>query len=55
MTDKIRNYPDGHIFHIITDGQGLMGRYIHQMPSEKDRWAVVNYVRELQKRTPKGQ
>lgn len=50
LTDKIRNYPDGRIFHIITDGQGLMGTYIHQLPDEKGRWAVVNYVRKLQKK-----
>ncbi len=51
VTDKIKNYPDGRIFHIITDGQGLMGTYIHQLPKEKDRWAVVLYVRELQKKS----
>ena len=49
LTDKIKNYPDGRIFHIITDGQGLMNTYIHQAPSEKDRWAIVNYVRKLQR------
>lgn len=49
VTDKIKNYPDGRIYHIITYGQGIMGSYINQMPNEKDRWAVVNYVRELQK------
>ena len=54
MTDKIRDYPDGRIFHIITMGQGLMGTYIHQLPSEKDRWAVINYVRQLQEQTPRG-
>ena len=50
LTDKIRNYPDGRIFDIITVGQGIMGTYIHQLPKEKDRWAVVNYVRSLQKK-----
>lgn len=50
LTDKIKNYPDGRIFHIITVGQGIMGTYIHQLPKEKDRWAVVNYVRSLQKK-----
>lgn len=48
VTDKIKNFPDGRIFHIITDGQGIMGTYIHQLPKEKDRWAVVNYIRSLQ-------
>lgn len=50
LTDKIKNYPDGRIYHIITDGQGIMGAYINQMPIGKDRWAVVNYVRSLQKK-----
>lgn len=49
VTDKIKNYPDGRIFHIITAGQGLMGSYINMLPSGKDRWAVVQYVRQLQK------
>ncbi len=51
LTEKVTNYPDGRIFHIITLGQGLMGTYIHQLPKEKDRWAVVLYVRELQKKS----
>lgn len=50
LTDKIKDYPDGRIFHIITAGQGVMGNYIAQLPEEKDRWAVVNYVRSLQKK-----
>ncbi|MCB9073528.1 MAG: cytochrome c [Bdellovibrionaceae bacterium] len=51
MTDKVRNFKDGQIFHIITDGQGVMGAYINQMPWSKDRWAVVAYVRKLQSET----
>ena len=27
-----------------------MGAYIYQVPSEKDRWAIVSYIRELQKK-----
>ena len=49
LTDKIRNYPDGRIFHIITQGQGIMGAYASQIPEPKKRWAVVNYIRSLQK------
>ena len=54
LTEKIQNYSDGRIFHIITDGQGIMGSYINQMPKEKDRCAVVKYVRNLQKKTGDG-
>lgn len=50
VTDKAKAYTDGRIFHIITEGQGIMGSYIYQMPNEKDRWAVVNYLRSLQKK-----
>jgi mono/diheme cytochrome c family protein len=48
-TDKVRGFKDGRIFHIITDGQGVMGSYATQIKREKDRWAVVNYVRSLKR------
>jgi len=48
VTDKAKAYPEGKIFHIITEGQGLMGSYIHQLPEPKERWAVVSYIRKLQ-------
>jgi mono/diheme cytochrome c family protein len=49
ISDKIRALPDGGIFHIITDGQGVMSSYAYQLVNENDRWAIVNYVRSLQK------
>lgn len=49
LTPKVRGMKDGQIFHIITEGQGVMGTYINHMPFSKDRWAVVSYVRKLQK------
>lgn len=48
-----RNWKDGRIFHVITDGQGLMGYYDTQITDEKERWAVVNYVRNLQRQSTK--
>ncbi|MBY0316650.1 MAG: cytochrome c [Bdellovibrionales bacterium] len=48
MTDKIRGYADGRIFHVLTFGQGVMGNYMYQMPKGRDRWAVVAYVRKMQ-------
>jgi mono/diheme cytochrome c family protein len=48
LSEKVRGMKDGGIFHIITDGQGVMGMYTSQMPWSKDRWAVVAYVRKLQ-------
>ncbi len=49
LSDKVRTMNDGGIFHIITDGQGVMSSYAYQLVNENDRWAIVNYVRSLQK------
>ena len=50
LTSKvIVDKSDAHYFHVITDGYGGMGAYGGQIPSEHDRWAIVNYVRSLQK------
>lgn len=48
FSDKVRNWPDARIFHIITRGQNLMPSYASQILPE-DRWAVVYYVRALQR------
>ena len=45
---KIANYPDGQIFDVITNGQGLMAGYRWPIPPA-DRWAIVAFVRELQR------
>jgi mono/diheme cytochrome c family protein len=47
--DKIRNYPDGQLFDIITNGSGLMPAYRWPIPPD-DRWAIVAYVRSLQQK-----
>lgn len=39
---------DGELFNIITHGVRNMPAYDKQIP-EKDRWAIVSYVRALQK------
>lgn len=46
--DKIRQYPDGQIFDVITNGVGLMAGYRWPIPPA-DRWAIVAYVRALQR------
>lgn len=47
-SQKVRNWEDGEIYHIITNGQGSMWSYKNNLyPVE--RWAVVNYVRALQR------
>jgi mono/diheme cytochrome c family protein len=42
---------DGYIYGMITVGRGIMPAYGHQI-AHFDRWNVVNYVRQLQGRTP---
>jgi mono/diheme cytochrome c family protein len=46
--DAIKGKTEGHIFHVITYGKGLMGAHGSQV-SEEDRWKIARYVKELQK------
>ena len=46
--DALKNISEGHIFHVITYGKGLMGSHGSQV-SEEDRWKIAKYVKELQK------
>jgi mono/diheme cytochrome c family protein len=47
--EKILKYPDGQIFDVITNGQGLMPGYRWPIPAA-DRWAIVSYVRDLERK-----
>ncbi len=47
-TDEIRNREHGHIFNSITNGIRSMPAYREKL-SPNDRWAVVAYVRALQR------
>ncbi len=38
---------EGHIFHVITNGKGLMGAHGSQI-SEEERWKIARYVKVLQ-------
>ncbi|MGM0557154.1 MAG: c-type cytochrome [Myxococcota bacterium] len=47
-SSRLRQMKDGEIYHIISHGRGRMWSYKSQLyPLE--RWAVVNYVRVLQR------
>jgi len=46
--DRIVGFVDGEIFHVMTYGRRSMPGYRFQIP-EKDRWAIVSYVRALQR------
>ena len=47
-SDKVREWTDGSIFHVITEGQNVMPSYAAQI-SRDERWAIVHYVRVLQR------
>ncbi len=47
-SDRGRNFEDGMIYHIITNGQNVMPSYASQVTRE-ERWAIVNYIRVLQR------
>lgn len=46
--DRLRNEADGYIFDVITNGKGLMYGLKDRLTPE-ERWAVVLYVRALQR------
>ncbi len=48
LSDKVRNWPDGSIYHVITEGQNIMPSYAGQV-RRNDRWAIVHYIRALQR------
>ena len=46
--DRLRDMPEGELFNTITNGKGLMGYYRDKLTVE-DRWAVIAYMRVLQR------
>ena len=44
---RYKEMTEGHIFHVITYGQGRMNPYASQVSIE-DRWKIVEYVQTLQ-------
>jgi len=46
--DALKNVTEGHIFHVITYGKGLMWPHGSQITVE-DRWKIAKYVKTLQK------
>ena len=45
---RARDFSDGMLYHIITNGQNSMPSYAPQITRD-ERWAVVNYIRVLQR------
>lgn len=52
LSDKVRGWTDGRLYHVITMGQGVMGPYAAHVP-QSVRWQVVNYIRFLEKQAGK--
>lgn len=46
--DAYKNISEGHIFHVITYGKGLMMQHASQVETA-DRWKIARYVKTLQK------
>ena len=47
-TDRLRSIEDGYLYEVITQGVRSMPGYAQQIPVA-DRWAIVAYVRALQR------
>lgn len=47
-TEKVRNWKDANIYHVITNGQNVMPSYESSI-SRDDRWAIIHYIRVLQR------
>jgi mono/diheme cytochrome c family protein len=46
QSEKIHDYKDGQIFHVITMGQNLMPSYAEKLDND-ERWAIIHYIRVL--------
>ncbi len=47
-SEKIRNWTDGRIYHVIMMGQNVMPSYASQL-NQEERWSVITYIRALQR------
>jgi len=48
---RLRAAPDRHFYDVIAQGYGVMYSYGDRV-SPEDRWAIVAWIRELQRRAP---
>ena len=51
LTQRVRDWPDGRIFHVVMRGQGSMPSHAKQLES-RDIWSVVHHVRQMQAKLP---
>lgn len=52
LTDRARAWPDGYLYSLVRYGRGVMPQYGDKVTRPEDRWAIVNYVRQLQAQAP---
>jgi mono/diheme cytochrome c family protein len=52
-SDFLRGVPDGYLYNVITNGVRTMPSYGHEV-SPDDRWAIVAYIRALQRSQDAG-
>jgi len=45
---KLKDLPEGKMFHTVTYGKGLMGQHASQL-TQYERWSVIEWVKCLQK------
>ncbi len=45
---RLKDLPEGMMFHTITYGRNLMGAHASQLTKE-ERWKVIQYIQQLQK------
>lgn len=45
LSDKVRQRPDGELFHIISVGYGIMGAH-QNLVTENERWMIIEYIRQ---------
>jgi mono/diheme cytochrome c family protein len=43
VSDRVKEFPQGRIFHVITMGSGKMPSYAAQLSAD-ERWKIVSYV-----------
>lgn len=47
-SDRVRNAPPGYLYQVIVNGYGAMDGYSYQIQSNRDRWAIVAFIRALE-------
>ncbi len=51
MTQKVRDWPDGQLFHRPMRGQNSMPSHARQVDAN-DVWSVIHYIRQMQRTEP---